>query len=441
MFRNRLYLAVVSSHFAVDTLNSLGPVLLAVLAIPLSLSNAQIGFALTLYLLANSLSQPLFGWLADRMPNRAVLLAGLGVVWLALFFCAIALFANWTLLLVCFALAPLGSGLFHPIGTASAATAYPDRANSATAVFFFCGQMGLALGPILGGLLFASAGNLGVLPLALLALLPAGLLISVRPVSQVSPDDRKPDPDQSRLDQSFSHCTDRGTTWTHHWRQMVQVKQWLSLAVLAFVLLVAVRSSIQVVYQSFLPKLFADRAWTPQLYGLLAGTFMGTAATGNVFMGNLADRFGMRVATVVPLLLSVPAGLVCLAAPSVAITFVAAGLAGVLVGGQHSILVVHAQNLLPTGRRFAAGLILGFTFASGAIGAWCAGLLADVYDLPVVMQAVTWMGLVAALLALTLPQRQGQTLSTEGGEPSTAHTPGMVDAGQVAKPPPVPPSA
>lgn len=441
MFRNRLYLAVVSSHFAVDTLNSLGPVLLAVLALPLGLSNAQIGFALTLYLLANSLSQPLFGWLADRVPNQSVLLAGLGVAWLALFFCVIALFANWTLLLVCFALAPLGSGLFHPIGTASAATAHPDRANSATAVFFFCGQMGLALGPVLGGFLFASAGNLGVLPLALLALLPAGLLMSAGRVGQVAPDDHETGHHQSHPDRSLPRHAHRGSFQTHHWRRLAQVGQWLSLAVLAFVLLVAVRSSIQVVYQSFLPKLFADRAWTPQLYGLLAGTFMGAAATGNVFMGDLADRFGMRVATVVPLLLSVPAGLVCLAAPSVAITFVAAGLSGVLVGGQHSILVVHAQNLLPTGRRFAAGLILGFTFASGAIGAWCAGLLADVYGLPIVMQAVTWMGLVAALLALTLPQHQGRMLPTDGIERSTAYAPGVIDVGQVAEPPPVPPSS
>jgi MFS transporter, FSR family, fosmidomycin resistance protein len=91
MLRSRLYLTVVGSHFAVDTLNSLGAVLLTVLAGPLLLSNAQIGFALTLYLLMNALSQPLSGRLADRMPDRAMLPASFGVAWPALFFYMVAL--------------------------------------------------------------------------------------------------------------------------------------------------------------------------------------------------------------------------------------------------------------------------------------------------------------------------------------------------------------
>lgn len=410
MFRNRLYVAVVSGHFAIDVLNSVGPVLLAVLAVPLGLSNAQIGFALTLYLLANSLSQPLFGWLADRVQQRSVLLAGLGVAWVALFFCAIAATQNWYLLLVCFSLAPLGSALFHPIGTASAAVAHPQRANSATAVFFFCGQMGLASGPVLGGLLLGTAGSLGVLPLALLALIPAGLLVWARNDAHWPVDDRR-------------HTTDDGSGETPpqppagRSRRAGGVRRWMWVTVTTFMLLVAVRSSIQTSYQSFLPKLFADYGWEPALYGLLAGTFMGASAVGNVFMGSVADRFGARTATVVPLLLSVPAGLICLAAPGLVITFIACALAGLLVGGQHSILVVHAQHLLPTGRQFAAGLILGFTFASGAIGAWVVGIAADLYGLPRVMQIITVFGLVAALFALTLPGRQTLTRALRRGAP------------------------
>lgn len=396
MFRNRLYLSVVGGHFAVDLLNSLGAVLLAVLAGPMELTNAQIGFALTLYMLANSLSQPLFGWVADRVADRAVLLASFGVTWLALFFCLMALVPNWGVLLCCFAVAPLGSGLFHPIGTASAAAALPERANSATAVFFFGGQMGLALGPMIGGVLLGSTGSLGMLPLALLALVPAGMLFTARNIpfphhahTHHTPPTRKPPTNQERT---------------------VTAAQWVRLAVVAFVLLVAVRSSIQTAYQSFLPKLFADRGWDPAIFGLLAGTFMVAAATGNVVMGGVADRLGMRVATVLPLLLSIPAGLACLSLHWLPLIFLGAALAGFLVGGQHSVLVVHAQQLMPTGQRFAAGLILGFTFASGAIGSWLVGLSADVYGLATVMQVVTWCSLPAALLALTLPGRQPHPL-------------------------------
>lgn len=378
-FRSRLFLAVTAGHFAVDVLNSVGPVLLAVLAAPLMLSNAQIGLALTLYTLAGSLSQPVFGWVSDRLHGRATLLAGLGVGWTALCYAGVAFAPTWVVLLPAFLLASLGSGLFHPIGTASAAASNRERAGSATAIFFFCGQIGLALGPVLGGLLFGMSGALGVLPLALIALVPVALLL----LAPAAPIGGRP-------------AKVAGTS----------VAKVAALAVVAFVVLVALRSSIQAAYTAFLPKLFADRGWGPAAYGALSGTFMLAAAIGNVITGDIADRLGMRAATVWPLLLGVPAGLVCLWAPTPAVAFVAVALAGLLIGGQHSVLVVHAQRLLPTGQGFAAGLILGFTFAAGGIGTWFGGIAADSIGLLESLQIITLLGLPAALLALTLPGRQ-----------------------------------
>lgn len=75
MLKNRLLLSISAGHFAVDVLNSVVPVLLAALAVPLALSNAQIGLALTIQIFAGALSQPLFGWLADRFSARPAALA------------------------------------------------------------------------------------------------------------------------------------------------------------------------------------------------------------------------------------------------------------------------------------------------------------------------------------------------------------------------------
>jgi FSR family fosmidomycin resistance protein-like MFS transporter len=378
VFRNRLFFAVSSGHFMVDVLNSTGPVLMAVLAAPLGLSYGQIGLALTLYTFAGSLSQPLFGWLADRFQGRPALLAGLGTLWMALCLGAMALQQSWATILPLFLLAALGSGLFHPIGTSTAGVVNRARAGSATSLFFFCGQLGLALGPAIGGRLFDARGSLGMLPLCAAALLPASLLLTA-PAPPALAGDSRP--------------TARGAMRTAGW------------LVAAFVALVAVRSSIQASYTAFLPTLFAGRGWEPATYGALAGTFMLASAIGNVATGELADRFGMRPATVWPLLLGVPAGLLCLWATAPAAAFAACGLAGLLIGGQHSILVVHAQRLLPARQGFAAGLILGFTFAAGGIGTWVGGVAADRFGLLVVMQAITLLGVPAALLALTLPRR------------------------------------
>lgn len=385
MYKNRIFRAVVGGHFAIDVLNSTGAVLLAVLKEPLSLSYGQIGLALTIYLLIGSLSQPLFGWLSDRFAGHWMLLAGAGVAWMALFFSLVALAPSWALLLPVFMLAPLGSGLFHPIGTAASAAAVPERAASATSIFFFFGQLGLAIGPFLAGALAGRFGAPGLLPLTALALIPAALLLRARrDESQLTPRRGRPVGSASATQ-----------TWT-----AVTI-----VLVAGFVVLVAVRSSIQQVYMSFLPQLFQNRGWEPALFGLLAGVFMAAGAVGQLVSGSIADRYGMRVAAVVPLLLGVPAGLLCILAPSVWAAFVGCSAAGFLVGGQHSVLVVHAQRLLPVKQGFAAGLILGFTFATGAIGTAVAGQLADLVGLEQVMVWVTLLGLPAALLALTLPGR------------------------------------
>jgi MFS transporter, FSR family, fosmidomycin resistance protein len=393
LYRNRLFVSVVIGHFGVDVLNSIGPVLLAVLAAPLALSNARIGFALTMYTFASSLLQPLFGWLADRVRGRSVVWAGVGAAWMVVCFGAVALTQSWTWLLPFFLLAAIGSAIFHPIGTANAAAAYPARAATATAIFFFCGQIGLAAGPVIGGLLFGWSGSFGVLLLGIGALLGATLML---------------------LAPAPAPATAKAA------RRAATAVKATTFAIAAFVLLVAVRSSIQATYAAFLPKLFADRGWDPALFGALAGAFMFAAAIGNLLSGGIADSYGMRLATVIPLLLGVPAGLLCLWAPTPATAFVASALTGLFVGGQHSVLVVHAQRLLPTGRSFASGLILGFTFASGGVGTWIGGIAADSVGLLTVMQIVTLLGLPCALLALTLPGRARQERAVAIAEPAAS---------------------
>jgi FSR family fosmidomycin resistance protein-like MFS transporter len=387
-------------------------VLLAVLSGPLGLTNTQIGTAITLYMLAGSLSQPLFGWLTDKLPEHdqpgstglnALHLVSVGIIWMAVFFSAVVFVSSWTLVLVCILLASLGSGLFHPIGTGYVSTLKTGSTNTWTAVFFLGGQSGLALGPIVGGILFDVMGISGILPLAALTLIPAVLMgITVhRGQAAVTPAPTAP------------------TAGTEA-EQVRLLTRLLSFTVLAFFLLVASRSSMQAVYQFLIPKLFEDRGWDASLYGLLTGIFMGTAAVGNVIMGKLVDRFGMRLVAVTSLLLSVPVGLFFLTTPAPGLVFITCALAGMLIGGQHSMLVVHAQRLLPVRKGLAAGLILGFTFASGALGTWLCGIAADSYTLQSAMQTVTLLGIPSALLALLLPGRDTDSLTVPVASPPAA---------------------
>ena len=84
LLSNRSFLATSLAHFAVDLLNSTRPVILVFLSVPLGLTNTLIGLIGTIYTLANSLSQPLFGYLADRYGIRPLVF--LGVIWMSIMF-------------------------------------------------------------------------------------------------------------------------------------------------------------------------------------------------------------------------------------------------------------------------------------------------------------------------------------------------------------------
>jgi FSR family fosmidomycin resistance protein-like MFS transporter len=168
---NPAYLAAASSHFFVDVLNNGRVPLVAFLAVSLGLSNAQLGIYLVLYNLGGSLSQPLFGWLADRFGARWLVVGGLG--WMISFYATAALLPGWPAL-GALTLASLGSGAFHPSGTKVASQTSTRRRTQATALFFMSGQIGLFVGPIVAGTMLDAFDRIGFIALpgvALFALL------------------------------------------------------------------------------------------------------------------------------------------------------------------------------------------------------------------------------------------------------------------------------
>ena len=168
------FLAAGLAHFAVDLLNSQRPVLLAYLSVPLGLTNTLIGFISLFYTFSASLSQPLFGWLSDRLGARWI--AAGGLLWMACMF-SLAVISPGKVSLVLLVLAALGSGAFHPAGTVEAAETgrvhFAGRETTAASIFFLCGQMGYTVGPALGGPIVGGWGPKGLLVLAPLAVASA----------------------------------------------------------------------------------------------------------------------------------------------------------------------------------------------------------------------------------------------------------------------------
>jgi len=398
LFRKPVYLAVTLGHFFLDIFNSSGPVLVTFLSVPMALTAAQIGLAIGAYQLFSALTQPLFGWLADKIGSRWL---GPGSVAWTIGFLILSLVVaqqtnNFVLFMIPFVIASLGSSAFHPLGTKHAAEEAALRAATGTAVFFLFGQTGLATGPVLSGIILGTVGLAGIYALALIvAPIVIFMAFSMRYTYPVAP----------------SQTHDSAVTKT-----IQKATQWSVIGLLA--LLLGLRSWTTIGTVSLLPKMFQDMGWGPTAYGAITGSYWMASAILGVLAGNWADRWGRRQVTFVTLIAG-SISLYFLPLNAGWLAFPLAILTGGFLGASHSILVVIAQSLLPGGRAFTSGVTLGYIFGAGAIGAWGIGVLADTWGLNQVVQAGAILPVIAAFLALALPATREVSQSQPEGVPAS----------------------
>ncbi len=375
--QQRDYWAVAITHFFVDVLNSSRNLLVAIIAVSLGMTNAQVGLALLLYNVGNALSQPLFGWLADRVGPRWLVVGGMG--WMIGFFSVAALSGDWPAI-IALTIAGVGSGAFHPTGTMVASQVSAEYRSRATAVFFMAGQLGLFMGPILAGLLLEGYGRSAYLVLPMAAFLAF-----------------------------FS-----GWQWvsnkSHHAHTvaakalpetLVVVSQRARRAILLAVIILATGTT-GFAASNFAPKHFVETGFSEGYIGLLTGLYMGGAAIGNVVGGFLGDRIqGKWVMAMAALVAIAPVYLYVPVAGNLRLVML--GLAGFFVGMPHSLLVLAVQGLFPRRRAMGSGIALGFMFFGSSIGSYILGFVADSVGLALVLQGTALLPLVAGLAALLLP--------------------------------------
>jgi FSR family fosmidomycin resistance protein-like MFS transporter len=399
--RDRSYLSAAISHFFIDVLNNGRILLVAILAVSLGLSNAQVGIFLLLYNVGASLSQPVFGWLADRSGARWLVVGGVG--WMILFFALAAVVPEWPALL-CLIVASLGSGAFHPGGTKVASQISITRRTQATAIFFMAGQIGLFVGPILTGGLLEAFGRPGYLALPLLALV--AFLGGWR---WLQDDVRRRDVrrrDVRRRDGRSDALHRRDPLPQEEAHPAGESDQGRLLRVLPALLVIAFSyNTVSYSAQNFAPKLFTEWGYSPGYLGWIAGLYMMGSAIGGLVGGSLADRIGGKpvilgamLGAVLPVYFYIPAGDFW--------RFPLLLLAGFFGGMPHSIVVLRVQNLLPERRALASGLTLGFMFFGGAVGSYVLGVVADSVGLDRALQGSALLMLLAFAATLLLPRRR-----------------------------------
>jgi len=371
-----LFSVVALSHLMVDVFNSARPVLLTYLG----LTETEIAWISAIYLWASALTQPVFGWLSDRVGPRW--LAAGGVLWMTVFFSGAVYFPG-AAGLICLIIAALGSSSFHPVGTVQATLQgrnhLAGRETTATSLFFTAGQLGHFIGPIITGLILARLGLHWLLILAVVSI-PIGLSLAYQ--LRHNPPHPKPINGDNKIRLQAS---------------------------IGFILLLALVATLQSWSQSniiaFVPKYLKDMGLSAVTYGNIAGLFMGGSALGNVIGGHLGDKYTKRKVAATALLLSaLPIYIISQIGWSPWL-YVLIPLAGASTGSVHSIMVVLAQRMISGGMALASGLILGFIFSAGALGLLFTGPLAENYGLPTVLLLTTGLVLVASPLAWMLKEQ------------------------------------
>lgn len=376
-----VFITSLLGHFSVDVLNGTRSVLFTYLSVPLQMSNMQLGLFNTAYIFTTSLMQPIFGYFTDKYGARVSIVGGM--LWMGLFF-------SWGLLtpgytgLILLIVASIGSGAFHPAGTMQATLIgrklFKGRETMSTSFFFLFGQIGHFVGPLTAGLLLNKQGASGLLY----------LVVFIIPVALFSAKALKP---------NNGGKNEEGELKEEKTKKVIkQVPSVLAM----FALLAVFQSWAQANMVTYLPKYLSDMGKTPAQYGLLTSLFMGGSAIGNVLGGYAADRFGKRKVAGIALTLAViPISLIAVTGWSNWL-YLLIPLAGMFTGSTHSIIVVLAQKMIPSGMALASGLILGFMFASGAAGALLSGYFADLWGFPTMFALTAVIALIGAGLTVSL---------------------------------------
>jgi len=386
----RLLALLTLAHVVVDAYASAVPALLPFWQERFGLSYALAGLIRAISDVTSSVAQPLVGILTDRGRNprwiaAACLLAAVGVS-------ATGLAPSFPLFLGCVVAGGLGVSAFHPQGYKLVGLHSGRSQATATSWFLLGGNLGVAIGPLMGTGVVLALGIGGtsalLVPGALFAaamwwLVPGWSRVRERTASEVVASRASSQPEDPV-------------------RRLAPRRRLVATSVL--VVFVALRSTVASSLIAFVPLYYVRVAGAGEGVAsqVLAGVLLA-GAVATLAGGYLADRLG-RLRVLAASLLPVPALLLLfVAAPPGSLSAAAALWAvSALVTGSFSITVVLAQELWHERRALASGLVVGSAFGMGGFLVPLIGAVADRWGLPAAFQVVAAIPLAALVLLAVL---------------------------------------
>jgi FSR family fosmidomycin resistance protein-like MFS transporter len=377
----RIYFSLILlcvGHFFIDVYSSALAAFQPHLASRMGISLTEAGFLAGLYVFANSVTQPGFGYLSDRLHSQlfttlAPAVAGLGIA-------MVGLAPNYTVVMMMAVVGGLGISSFHPQASARATKGIEKDKPFWMAVFISSGTLGLALGPtyfawIVDRFGFEQSWYGGVPGVIVTCMLL--LYLPALPTT---------------------------TTSTRKGFQLAPLKAvWRPLTILYF--LVFIRSIVQVTFTQFLPLyLTRERGFSITAASQALSLYLACGALGGFLGGNIANRFGGRTTILISMICSVPfltgffltngwLSLACLA------------LGGLVLLFTIPVNVVMGQQLAPGQAGTVSALMMGFAWGmAGFFFIPLIGKISEITSLHYALFSLVIFPVIGFFLTLTYPK-------------------------------------
>jgi FSR family fosmidomycin resistance protein-like MFS transporter len=362
----------VLGHVVVDGSQNILPVVLPLLVDRFQLSYSQVGLAAALVNISSSVIQPAFGWASDRWSIRWFM--WVGMAWTGLLVGCVGLVPNYPMLLLAIFLMGMGTAGFHPVASMGVALASGHHRGLGMSFFSAGGNLGFAIGPVIGAWLMARYGLPGTMAVVVPGLLMAAIIYIWRQEFTAPPATRG----------TLASSGDTPVPWGQLGTlcAIITLRSWGYSGLITFI-----------------PLLLREQGVTLEIAGRSLFVFLFFGALGGLLGGHLSDRVGRHQVIAVSLLLFPIMMAVSLHLTGV-FQGVFLGLAGAMLLASFSVTVVLAQELLPQRLGLASGLTLGLAFGAGGVGVALSGILADALGLRTSMWILIVLPGIAGCLAL-----------------------------------------
>ena len=375
---NKYILALSAGHVAVDMNYGALMAMLPFLIAGGGLNYAQAAGLSFASALSSSLTQPVFGIIADKLSKAwllplGILLAGCGIA-------IIGFFPNDYWIMFAAAIASgLGVAAFHPEGASISNRLAGKKKGRSISIFSVGGTIGIAIGPLLIAPAMLYLGLRGSAILAVPAIAVSAMLLFMFPRMRSLAEVK--DKEEAKPKEELKN----------EWGKF----SWLGIAITC-------RSVIAHSFNVFIPLywmsvLHQSKAASGMIISYM--TFLGAIVI--IVSGNLADRFGMNKVIKAGWLFLLPSifFLTKTSSPILAMLI----LAPVVIGNYtlNTPLIVLGQQYLPKNVGFASGVTMGLGVSIGGIAAPILGSYADVHGLESVFNLLTVLPLLGLAVAFT----------------------------------------